>query len=378
MTLVCGFKGVREAPILIGDLLISDFTNGDAQRVALPTIGKIADVAPEWGSHPISGMRQKLTIISPYLAIGWSGSLIHARLLISDLIQETKTRSFTHRTLGEYFQSYKHADLSEIQLTGFIIENGEVGYIGWNCHQLRDVLEEPVLICGSATHDKEVEGIISRIKSSFPTSHQLNAGISDSALGICVAGQFMMNDMLGGKSLSTFFYGGGYEIITVSQNGFYKLDKIGYMYWDCLIEGEAEFKIWPIKLLSLSYRDMNLLYRTLTFEWQNGKNAPSIKNHELFIVSSITEKDTDSTPFDKPPLDFVAIANFIRISNPSNQHEADGLHVGFVLSAGSKDGQKHIDFFDTENGIGMTISQEFLNSIGQAILSGNSSIKLAP
>ena len=67
MTLIAGFFDGR-CPILLGDLLVSDTEKLDKEFV-FPTVGKVTKTHLSNGKHSPSQLNQKITLLSPKLAI---------------------------------------------------------------------------------------------------------------------------------------------------------------------------------------------------------------------------------------------------------------------------------------------------------------------
>jgi hypothetical protein len=68
MTVIAAYV-LDQRPYLVGDLLLT--TEGLSDRAfELPTMAAAIGAI---GNHHIKGMRQKLCIVAPYLAIAWTG-----------------------------------------------------------------------------------------------------------------------------------------------------------------------------------------------------------------------------------------------------------------------------------------------------------------
>ena len=76
----------NDVPVLVGDLLISGPANAANKRLALPSLtSTVNSTELSDGKYAVSGLTQKLAMISDYLAVGWSGSRIAAKAVIADL-----------------------------------------------------------------------------------------------------------------------------------------------------------------------------------------------------------------------------------------------------------------------------------------------------
>ena len=84
MTLIVGFSK-DECPILLGDLLLSNSPESSI-KITLPTVGQLSTKDISQGKYLPSGLTQKVNLLSPKLAIAWTGKLLDAKNYLGNLV----------------------------------------------------------------------------------------------------------------------------------------------------------------------------------------------------------------------------------------------------------------------------------------------------
>jgi len=124
MTAVLGYID-NGMPCLLGDIMISSPTK-PSKHVTLPVSGQEAKETPiRWGTHFFTDFRQKLNLISPYMMVGWAGSLIEARVTIKSIRQKYNEINPTDfKQLEQVIYSIDKLELKNISLIA-VIANDE-------------------------------------------------------------------------------------------------------------------------------------------------------------------------------------------------------------------------------------------------------------
>jgi hypothetical protein len=93
MTAIVSFS-VRKRPVLLGDLLLSG-DERDPDLVRVPSIGPVTNVFPRGSGYTITGLKQKLAVLHPDVAMAWAGSYIGARSVADELKTLVSQREVT-------------------------------------------------------------------------------------------------------------------------------------------------------------------------------------------------------------------------------------------------------------------------------------------
>ena len=156
MTLIAALT-ISNLPVLIGDALLSGEESG--QNLAIPTIGNVSDVFPEGSGYTITGLRQKINIIDDNLVIGWAGSYIAAKTILSELKRQSNSKKLTRESIHDFFREiYRNPSEwganQEVAFLGYIadsegIEHFEYSFNDCPIYQTNSSRYGDVKICGS-------------------------------------------------------------------------------------------------------------------------------------------------------------------------------------------------------------------------------------
>lgn len=102
MTVIAAFE-VQDSPLLFGDLLITGPTTG-RNKAAVPAQGEVQDFFGESG-WSISGLGQKVCLLSDSFAIAWAGSWLGARVAIAELRRRAESGPVSANDAREYLAS---------------------------------------------------------------------------------------------------------------------------------------------------------------------------------------------------------------------------------------------------------------------------------
>ncbi|MEP0798510.1 hypothetical protein, partial [Funiculus sociatus] len=238
MTLVVALM-INNLPVILGDVLLSGHELD--RSISIPTIDDIYEIFPEGSGWSITNLKQKVNIINDNLIIGWAGSYVAARVIISELKTRSTTQSFTKNSLEDFFMEV-NGDINTW------IAKEEVSFIGWIkdlevfhpfsysfngalIHEVESPKYGKIKICGSGTDDmKELLEKVSRPYSKKSSNLTDFDNVIIESLTFC--GWFFADEMSTSRSLRQY-YGGAYEIATYveEENKFKKIDDITYLTW---------------------------------------------------------------------------------------------------------------------------------------------------
>ncbi|HEY9298740.1 MAG TPA: hypothetical protein VIQ31_20755, partial [Phormidium sp.] len=222
MTLIATLT-ISNLPVLIGDALLSG--EGSGQNLAIPTIGNVSEIFPEGSDYTITGLRQKINIIDDNLAIGWAGSYIAAKTIISKLKRQSNSQKFTRESIHQFFREIYRSP-SEwganqgVAFLGYIadsegIEHFEYSFNDCLIYQTNSSRYGEVKICGSGNSD--MEDLLTKISRPSLESGKIQSDFDNVVIeSLTICGWFFSYEMSTPENLWNF-YGGAYEIATLVE-----------------------------------------------------------------------------------------------------------------------------------------------------------------
>jgi len=311
MTIVVRLS-VNNFPLLIGDILLSA-PEVPGHSTTVPTIGNITSVFPEGSGFTPSGLRQKIAIVSDDLIVGWSGNRSAAQFVIRELIEKNNVEPFTYDSLMRHFESLDESIWKQgLGFVGFITEvRGTTQFGFWYLDLPTNLFGRVGLLGSGAEHFAEVlQG------SSLPApSREVNDLERSLAYGLTLSGVFLSAEIATYETLLNFF-GGGYEIASLSEGRFQKLDDVTYLFWKGEISDEG-IRANLNQVCKYSYVNDVLLIRTATFS-KFSKEAQLTINQAVEVVppiyKDVTQKEFMSvTP---PTFDSKWLCNYFLVPHP--------------------------------------------------------------
>jgi len=345
---------INNYPLLIGDILLTA-PEVPGRTVSVPTIDNITTVFPEGSRITPSGLRQKIAIVGDNLVIGWSGRRITAKVVIQELIKKNQQQPFTNDSLMRHFEEldepYWQQDLS---LVGFIKDSRGVAQFGFSYLDLTTELFGRVGLLGTGA--EHFEKFLQNLPSLPPPSRQLNDLERSLSRGLMISGVFLSSEIATYESLSNY-YGGGYEIASLFNGKFQKLDDITYLFW----HGEITDKGIGMNLHQVckySYIDDLLLIRAATLSEFSTNSQLSIKQ-TVELVPPIYRDITleESSAFYRPAFDSKWLCSYYLVP-----HGESGIAV-FSDVTYSVEGNAPIRFIEEEDRLIIGFEAKKLESI---------------
>ena len=264
---------INNYPLLIGDVLLSA-PEVLGQSVSVPTIGNITAVFPEGSGFTPSGLRQKIVVVGDNLVIGWSGSRSAAKIVIRELFEKNQQEPFTNDSLMRHFENLDESFWKQgLGFVGFVKDSRGVAQFGFRYLDLPTNLFGRIGLLGSGT--EHFEQFLQNLPSLPSPSRQTNDLERSLAYGLMISGVFLSREIATYESLLNF-YGGGYEIASLSDGKFQKVDDITYLFW----HGEITDNGMGMNLHQVckySYFGDFLLIRTAIFSIFSTKTRLTIK-----------------------------------------------------------------------------------------------------
>jgi len=212
MTIIAGIP-IQRFRILIGDILLSSPIPGD-RTLSVPTQGEVNSLYPKGVTFNVSGLRQKICVISDTLVIAWAGSYLAAQIVVNDLIGRERKHPFTVESLVRFFNELdsfvKQAGVSFIAIISNPVTK-DARFIAYNSAWFTSKNENfgDVFFCGSGGNDfVQLFGGVEQEVIKLVDNNKI-IGVLDIATFIISV--LLSQDFTNLNSLSKY-YGGGYEL----------------------------------------------------------------------------------------------------------------------------------------------------------------------
>jgi hypothetical protein len=270
-------------PVVMGDLLLSspDYT---PDNFTVPTHDQTLTFAKGPGLVA-SGLRQKVVVISNDLLIGWAGGAYHASLFIKDLLERNQQNPMTFRTLQLYFdEKDKFVRKYNLSFAGFFKDAYGMRAFGLNSGRSvsTDVFGEIALLGTGA------ESVLNHLKNVSVLLVDGNASpLTQSILtALAISGTLLSSEIQTGLSVKKLF-GGGYEVATMVQGAFQKIDDITYLFWFASTEGDRIQVRFPHRSLKISYLGDILIIRVDSIHPLEDRSGMEVTSTTLHVVQPI-------------------------------------------------------------------------------------------
>jgi hypothetical protein len=211
-------------------------------------------------AYTIAGLAQKTCVVTPNLAVAWSGTKIVAKTIILEMMQSFTTRPMTFEELGKFFHDLSFPEANDVQMVGLVLEGkNTVRGFGWNARTYNSQFLGEIQLAGSGSdHFLQVlqNCDSSRITAGSPSNFVAAAGKL-----LIVAGAVLGGEM---NTLSNLphFYGGGIEIVYFNKGKFEKISEITYVFWQVSFTSTEEYKVGVQLAVKFSYtKDILLIHR---------------------------------------------------------------------------------------------------------------------
>jgi len=361
MTVVAAFT-VNGVPVMLGDLLISGPSTGRAS-IHIPTVGDAIPSLPEDGQLAIAQLRQKLCIIGDNIALGWSGSLLAATMVVEGLIKENRRSEMTLEEVKRYLDNLdKWTRQQDLSLVGYVSEPAGIAPFGYNCSEFQSDIFGNVMVSG--TGESDLSSLLQQFSTSAPQFRGEDA--NPLAVAACTAltvTGFLLQSELADDSALDRFYGGGYEVVTFVNGRFGKINDITYLVWILSTDGQTASLALPSVVIKYSYERDLLIMRVARFNRPSEEDEPTVAlSNELYVVTPIYRypKQTELTRVKQPRLSSRFLCNYVVVLPRHKKLDVTNVVCRVDLSTQSPG---PIEFIEEEDKVALAVSKSFIEEI---------------
>lgn len=311
----------------LGDLLLSK--DGDASTpVDIPAADNINALLPEHCTRAISGLHQKISLLSDRLTVAWAGSYIQARAMMRDLLQLEAEGKLGLDQIQNHILSVPESERNDLSLlvsvctpdksggSGVYVENIEYNAI----HLRREGERHVVAGSGSDAFLNLLPQITDQLEK-FPAESD-DAFIQIEAASLAMAAEFIGHEMLIGTNLLDW-WGGGFEVAVLRDQKFTKLGNILHTFWR-VEKSEERCSLW-LKPTFIKYDYFNeaLIIQKLHCAVSAPQKVKLI-SHDYRVFTPVFKQrsDYDFTSFPLPSLTYDHLCCYVMIEQPQNEYSS--------------------------------------------------------
>lgn len=262
MTVIAAFA-VDGVPLVFSDLLLTGPQLGPAPAKAVPAIRNVEDVFGDSGWN-VSGLRQKITLISPNCAIAWAGSYAAARMALGELRRMASGRKLSHLDILDYLSREPDLKRHPVSFVGFMVESDLIHQFHFGAHELDSPTLGKVYIGGSGA--KAIHDFSELLRTmTWKQTGSKHPAMSAVSRALTLGGLLLQLEFRGGSSAETILnmFGGGYEIAVFADGRFRKVDSVTYAFWEAQATDSDVLLSPPQLIVKQRYLHEHLLIRAV-------------------------------------------------------------------------------------------------------------------
>ena len=365
MTAILGIS-YDGCPVLMGDLLLSTPASEAKLDAYVPTVGRVGKLGVEAYGRSISGMTQKICVLGPNLAVACAGNGFAAAAVMKELRQRSKRKTLSRQEVEKFFSCELNAFLGglalEVSFIGVHMCGDQFFHFGVNSEKFSLPFYGLVRIAGTGTDDIR-RHLLAQSCPNLSTSY---SALSTSAVAatLMLSGNLLQHEMSHAKILDAYaslhqFYGGGYELVTIRENGLAKIDDLMFLMWSASVTGGEVLIQAPHCVFKYSYVDDLLIIRTLRYDY-SGPSAV-VQSDEYTVVPPLYRDPTEEEVRSMlpPPLDSQIFCHYFLLKN-ANGEMVTLTRIDFANPSAFK-------MLETRDSRNFVYHSAFLESVSQGI-----------
>lgn len=359
---------VEGRPVLLGDLLLSMPDDGrEYARLPIPfNFDLNRELRSKNHTHIVCGLDQKLILLSPHLAVAWTGLLSEAEIAIRELAKHVDTAGHDADALNSFFELHR-TKRHHLYLTGITLECGSDGKtlvrkFAFRFSNGRDKERTSArfgqcFVAGSGAEDfTKLLDFAEVNRLNLKGSRNCNPCENAVFVALTLAAQLSGEQARTGSGLAKL-YGGGYEIMTLFDNELRKVGEIAYHLYEAKLEKDGAVTIDFHQIIKYSYANDNLLIRRLLLA-----KPPELCIDDLFVILPLHKRPSDEEKVElerslsRPSFDSIFYVFYIHIL----QAKPEGRIAQLIYYRG-KDGAPPIRILEEQDAF--EISEELRERI---------------
>lgn len=249
-------------------------------------------------------LKKKIYLISPNLAVGWTGYAITASSVIGELLSTFKDKIVTRSDIESFFKDFYCQGMYErdIKIVGWIVDDQPSPFI-WQSSYPSEVFYNDYYFEGSGEKYYELLLQSNVLEGTTPSRDgTINIALAAAHEALMHCGQAFFSEQLDYASWDRTF-GFAYEVIVYAYGRFWPLGSTMYLpwtyHWDPQTEtGRAELapRIWKM----LFFGEYSVLQRN---EYKDGNVSP-----KHYVIKPVYTHDIDLNQLES--LSFTTKADF--------------------------------------------------------------------
>ncbi len=244
----------------------------------------ISSASLKSGIYQPSAFSQKVNLLSPQLALAWSGNLLEAKNFMAQVVGAKLHNNPSREAILEIFNDLAP---NELYIIGLLRDEKNMTLFDVNCEKI-DVRNSRFswFKAGGTGYDRlqnTISGINSRLTSG--SLNKLEYGIS---AAIQISTSLLSLEVQTGSTLHELF-GAGYEILHPLGSGLVKFTDLTYYFWDVEERLPGNWHLsTPFLAMKYSYHKDILVIRSARLsQVANKENAFKVESDELHMIMPI-------------------------------------------------------------------------------------------
>jgi len=301
MTLVAAVQ-IQQSIFLIGDIAISG-PKDYAAEVVMPTIGDASKIEQHEGR--LVTLVQKLVLVNPKLAFGWSGKAMHALALIEQLRAKGDASSVSADDLDVAWSSLGDDAHNELNIVGFSLGTAGVSMYRRG-RQTGDGRGTDYRAFAAGSGVPQFAQLLHDLVGRLP---RVSPGAASVYCALTLSGSLLADEMKTSQSLK-LGYGGAYEIICLVDGALTKLSNVLFFWWELQPGLALSLK----RVTWLGYRGADLVLRTLplgALQQDDGVAVPDVNG--VFVIRSLDRHSGEHGQLEVPGFEGDTVVTICRV-----------------------------------------------------------------
>ena len=304
----------------------------------------------------LTGITQKVIIVSDNCMIAWAGQAVVARTAIRELKELASRELLNFQSLDQFLQSFRCSEHGDsVQFIGCLIDDSKAIY--FSLGGSRFDIQKWGEVRSAGTGSEDLHSVLTRFE--LPQVFDASETNPQYAIlrALMITGHLLQVELTTHSPLLQY-YGGGYEIATLVDGKFQKIGNIVYLFWDINVTNEGVGLSYPYHVVKIEYLKDILVMRAVRID-------PNQRFQDMgYIVSPVSRQLTQGELSDLRPPDMNGsyFGNLFLVKWPDGSSEWMS-RVDYIPTP-----SKYIVFHETADGIQITVDNSFLEIISQQVV----------